>query len=239
MTRLDEIAPDVYRICTFAKTVNLQFCQFLIADDEPMLYHAGMRRMFEPTRDAVAQVLDPSTLRWIGFSHFEADEVGALNEWLELAPEATAIGSVPGAEVNVNDFAIRPVRPLADDETFATGKFRWRFLQTPHMPHAWDAGHLFEETTRMLLGSDVLNQDGDGPPVIEEGAAELMRRQLESYGATPFDYYMPYTSRTSTQLERLAKLEPQLCVTMHGSSFRGDGAAELRRMDELLREFAE
>ncbi len=238
MTRVDEIAPDVYRICTFAKTVNLQFCQFLVDDDEPLLHHTGMRRMFGAVRDAVATVIEPSSLRWIAFSHFEQDECGSLNEWLELAPNAEPMCGVVGALVNVNDFAARPARQLQDDETFETGRSRWQFLHTPHMPHAWDAGHLFEESRRMLLCSDVLNQDGDVPAVSEDSVVEAMHAQLLAYRTMPFDYYLPYTSRTSAQIERLAQLQPELCATMHGSSFRGDGTAELRAMDAMLAETA-
>ena len=238
MTRVDEIAPDVYRICTFAKTVNLQFCQFLVDDDEPLLYHTGMRRTFGAVRDAVATVIEPSSLRWIAFSHFEQDECGSLNEWLEIAPNAEPMCGVVAALVNVDDFADRPARQLPDGESFATGSSRWRFLHTPHMPHAWDAGHLFEESRRLLLCSDVLNQDGDVPAVSEDSVVDAMQAQLLTYRAMPFDYYQPYTSRTHAQIERLAQLQPELCATMHGSSFRGDGAAELRAMDAMLAETA-
>jgi flavorubredoxin len=236
MARVDEIAPDVYRISTYAKSFNLQFCQFLIVDDEPLIYHAGMRRMFDGMRDAVAQIIDPSTVRWIGFSHFEADESGALNEWLELAPQAEPMCSIVGAEVNVNDFASRKARGVADGETFETGKFRWRFLHTPQVPHAWDAGHLFEETQGLLLCSDVLGHDGDVPAITEDDVVELMRGQLTSYRGTPFDDYMPYTPHTTGHIERLAQLEPRVCATMHGSTVRGDGATALRTMDRMLRE---
>jgi glyoxylase-like metal-dependent hydrolase (beta-lactamase superfamily II) len=147
--------------------------------------------------------------------------------------------SVVAGEVSVNDFAIRPAHELTDGATFETGKFRWRFLHTPHMPHAWDAGHLFEETQRVLLCSDVLNQDGDVPPLSESDVVGPMRSQLESYRGMPFDYYLPYTTRTSGQIERLAQLEPEWCATMHGSSFHGDGAGALRAMDAMLQELAE
>lgn len=236
MARIDEVAPDVFRINTYAKSFNLSFSQFLVRDEEPLLYHAGMRRMFPAVREAVATVIDPSTVRWIAFSHFEADECGSLNEWLELAPNAEAICSICGAEVSVNDFAARPAHALPDDAAFETGKFKWRFLNTPQVPHAWDAGHLFEETQRVLFCSDVLNHEGDQPPVTEDDVVGLMRTMLIGYRGTPMDGYMPYTPHTTGMIERLAQLEPAICATMHGSVFRGDGARALRDMDAMLRE---
>jgi flavorubredoxin len=144
-TNVTEIAPAVYRISTFHPEFGIQFNQFLIADDEPFLMHTGFRKMFPLTKEGVAAVLDPATVRWIGFSHFEADECGALNEWLEVAPQAQAVSSFVGAMVNLNDFAIRPARPLQDNEVLELGQHRLRFLSTPHVPHGWDAGLFFEE----------------------------------------------------------------------------------------------
>ena len=236
MAQVNEIAPDVYRICTFAESVNLQFCRFLVVDEEPLLYHAGMRRMFEETRDAVAQIIDPTTVRWVAFSHFEADECGALNEWLELAPQAEPICSVCAAEVSVTDFSARPPRPLDDGETFNTGAKSWRFLQTPQVPHAWDCGHLFEETERVLFCSDLLNHGGDVEPVTGDDVVEPMCGLLKAYEGTPFAGYFPYSPGTARHLQRLADLEPELCVTMHGSSYRGDGREIIERTAEALRE---
>ena len=236
MARVDEIAPDVYRICTYAKSFNLQFCQFLVDDDEPLLYHAGMSRMFEGVRDAVATVIDPKTVRWIAFSHFEADECGALNDWLEVAPDAEAMCGVCGAEVSVSDFANRPPRALADGETFSTGSRRWRFINTPQVPHAWDAGHLFEETQRTLFCSDLLNHEGDVAPLTEDDVVGPMCEMLVGYDGTPFADYFPYTAKTEAHLRRLADLEPELCATMHGSSYWGDGRGAIEEMAQMLRE---
>src|SRR5262249_43523161 len=144
---------------------GIQFNQFLVAADEPFLMHTGMQRMFGPTRDAIATVLDPARLRWIGFSHFEADECGALNEWLEAAPRARAVCSFVGVTVTPNDLARHPARALADDEVLATGRHRLRFLATPHVPHGWDAGLFFDETTRTLFCSDLFFQPGDPAPL--------------------------------------------------------------------------
>ena len=137
---ITEIAPDVFRLSLFIPEANLQFNQFLVRDDEPLLFHTGMRAIFPMVRDAVAQLIDPATLRHISFSHFEADECGSLNDWLEIAPNAQAACSFVGAEVSINDFASRPARSLEDGETFSTGKYSFRFIHTPHLPHCWEAG---------------------------------------------------------------------------------------------------
>ena len=143
--RVDEIAPDVFRICVYVPEMQLQFNHFLIRDDEPLLFHAGYRGMFPLLREAVGRVMDPSKLRWIGFSHFESDECGALNHWLEIAPSAQAACSQIGSIVSVDDYAIRPSRGLTDGEVLVTGKYRFRFCSTKHLPHGWDAGMLFED----------------------------------------------------------------------------------------------
>ena len=165
MTQINEIAPDMYRISTFIPEINLQFNQFLVRDEQPLLYHTGMKGLFPIVRDAVATLIDPATIRWIGFSHFEADECGALTEWQTLAPEATAVCSFVGKMVSVDDVvARRPAQALADGEVFSTGKYRFRLLNTPHVPHCWEATHLFEEAHGTLLCSDLLHQNGDVSP---------------------------------------------------------------------------
>ena len=165
MTTISEIAPDIFSICTYIEQADLQFRQFLIRDEQPLLYHTGTRRMFERVRDAVGQVMDPKSLRWIAFSHFEADECGALNFWLQEARDAKAACSQNGALVSVGDYAFSKVRPLGDGETLTTGAHTLRFLATPHLPHGWDAGHLYDDKTGVLLCSDLLHQNGDVPAV--------------------------------------------------------------------------
>lgn len=201
-----------------------------------MLYHAGMRRMFDGVREAVESVIDPATLRWIAFSHFEADECGTLNEWFEVAPNAEAMCSVCAAEVSVGDFASRAPGALADGETFSTGEKKWRFLQTPQVPHAWDCGHLFEETRRVLFCSDLLNHGGDVGPLTEDDVVEPMRELLAAYEGTPFAGYFPFTPQTEHHLQRLADLEPELCATMHGSTYWGDGRRAIEGAARMLRE---
>src|SRR5262249_9432877 len=151
----------------FVPEFNLQFNQFLVKDEEPLLYHTGMRGIFPLVHEAVARVIEPSQLRWIGVSHFEVDEWGALNEWFQVTPSAQAICSVVGALVNLNDFASRPPRGMEKDEVLSTGKYRFRFRPTPHLPHGWDAGVLFEETQRMLLCSDLFHQNGNVEALTE------------------------------------------------------------------------
>ena len=161
MARIDEIAPDLFRISVFVPEIDLQFNHFVVRDDEPLLFHTGMRGMFPAVRDAVARIIDPATLRWISWSHFEVDECGALNDWLALAPQAQAICTEVGALVNINDFAQRPPRGLRADETIDTGRHRYRLIPTPHLPHGWDAGVLYEEKNGILLCSDLFHQIGE------------------------------------------------------------------------------
>jgi flavorubredoxin len=236
VTTIVEVAPDVFRISTYIPPAGLQFGQFLIRDDEPVLFETGLKALFPAVRDAVASVIDPSKIRWASFSHFEADECGSLNEWLSLAPRAEAACSSVGAVVSVNDFAIRPARALADGEVFSTGKRRFRFLATPHVPHCWEAGVLFEETDRTLFCSDLLGQSGEQPPLVESDIVGLFRDQLLEFQKGAFANYMPYTRNTGPTYERLAALEPRTLATMHGSVYRGDGAKALRDAAQVLRE---
>jgi flavorubredoxin len=236
MYKINEIAQGVHRISILMPEINLQFNHFLIVDEEPMLYHTGMRRMFPEVLEAVGRVIDPATLRWIGFSHFEVDECGSLNDWLEVAPNAQAVTGVVGALVNLNDFARRPPRALTPDETLTTGRLRFRYRPTPHLPHGWDAGVLFEETQRVLFCSDLFHHDGDVEPLTESDILGRVRASIVSYQAGPLMDYMPYTKNTRPLLEGLASLEPRLLATMHGSSFEGDGAKALLELDTVMSE---
>ena len=230
MTTIDEVAPDVFRISTYVPEANLQFGQFLIRDDEPLLFETGMKGLFPVVREAVAKLIDPTTLRWVSFSHFEADECGSLNEWLTLSPRAQAACSLVGAVVSVDDFAIRPARQLADDEILTTGTKRFRFLHTPHVPHCWEAGMLFEETGRTLFCTDILHQSGERPPFGGMELVGICRQSLVEYQQGPFANYFPYSRLTKPTMDRLAALEPRTLATMHGSILRGDGAAALREV---------
>lgn len=227
MSKVTEIAPDVYRISIYVPGFNLQFNHFLIKDDEPLLFHTGLKAMFPQIRDAVSKLINPSQIRWIGFSHFESDECGSLNHWLEIAPSAQAVCSIVGALVSVNDFAIRSARGMADNETLTTGKHRFRFCSTAHLPHGWDAGVLFEETNKTLLCSDLFHHDGDVEPLTESDVIGRVQKTLIEYQAGPFVNYIPYTPQTDQILKRLATLKPKTLAAMHGSSFAGDGERAL------------
>jgi flavorubredoxin len=236
MARIDEIAPDLYRVSIYMPQFDLQFNHFLIKDDEPLLFHTGMRRMFPEVRDAVAQVIDPAALRWISWSHFEVDECGALNEWLTVAPRAQAICSQVGAAVNIEDFAIRPPRGIAKGEVIETGGHTYRYVPTPHLPHGWDAGVLFEETNQTLLCSDLFHQTGDVEPLTESDVVGRSHQAMRNYQTGILADYVPYTHLTSRNLKKLAQLQPKTLATMHGSSFTGDCARALRELDTAMRD---
>ncbi len=236
MTRVDEIAQDIFRISTYVPDFNLQFNQFLVRDDEPLLFETGMKQMYGIVREAVSNIIDPSSLRYVSFSHFEPDECGSLNEWLGLAPRAEALCSAVGAMVFVNDGAVRPARGLAHDEVVQTGKYRFRFKWTPHLPHGWDAGVLFEETTRTLLCSDLLGHMGDAPPVTDSDVVGAFAETTKGMQAGPLSHYMPYTAHTETQIKELASLKPRVCAPMHGSTFVGNGEKALLDMAVVMRE---
>ncbi len=235
-TKVTEIAKATYRISTFHPDYRIQFNQFLINDDEPLLWHTGFRRMFKTTLDGVASIIDPATLRWIGFSHFEPDECGALNQWLQVAPSAQAVCTFVGAKVMLDDFADRASRPLADGEVLQTGLHRFRFLATPQVPHGWDAGLLFDEAEQTLLCSDLFFHPGDPEPVI---GSEIVGRATDAIRGNltgPMAKDMPYTPYTDSTLQRLAALKPAALAVMHGSSFQGDGQKAILDLAAVVRD---
>jgi flavorubredoxin len=237
MPLVSEIAPDLFRISIFVPNIDLQFNQFLVRDEEPLLFHTGPRAMFATVRDAVASVLDPTTIRWIGFSHFEADECGSLPEWQQLAPQSTAVCSLVGKLVSVDDcMALRPAWGMSDGEVLNTGTYRFRFLHTPHVPHCWEAGLLFEETQRTLLCSDLFHQNGDVEAITESDVLGRSRQVLVVYQQGPLANYLPYSTLTDPTLQRLAELQPKTLATMHGSAFVGDGARALRDLAVMYKE---
>jgi len=232
-TRIDEIAPNLYRISTYFSGYDLQFNQFLVIDDEVLLYHTGMRKLFPLVREAVAKVVQPSRIRWIGFSHFEADECGSLNEWLSLAPQAEFISGTIAATVNLNDFAHRRGRVLTDNEILTTGSRRFRLLETPQVPHAWDASLLLDETESVLFCSDLFLQNGDVAPLTEEDLVEPARQALLAYDAGPLRHPMLNTRLTQKTLLALAGLKPKLLAIMHGSSFNGNGERAVLDLSQM------
>ena len=222
-----EIGPDLYRLSIYVPDFDLQFNHFLVDDDEPLLYHAGFKGMFSPLKDAVATVLDPSRLRWVGFSHFESDECGGLNDWLAVASAAQPVCSDLGAMVSVNDFSTRPARGLADGEQFVTGKYTFRMCRTPHLPHGWDASVLFEETQKTLLCSDLFHQVGEVEPLTTTDVVSRSVEAMKAYQGGVLADYAPCTPYTDTLFQKLAALKPRRLAIMHGSSFEGDGARAL------------
>jgi len=222
-----EIAPNLYRISVFAPWGNLQFNHFLVKDEEPLLFHTGLRRMHEEIREAVARLINLAELRYISFSHFESDECGSLNEWLSLAPRAQVVCGQLGAMVSVNDFMGREARAVADGEVITTGKYRFRYCQTPHLPHGWDAGVLFEETQKTLLCSDLFHQTGDVEPLTSADVVGRSQQAMKEYQAGILADYVPYTPLTAQNLKKLAALKPKTLAVMHGSSFTGDCAQAL------------
>jgi flavorubredoxin len=231
-TSVDEIADGIYRITTpvrFPDGAGFTFNQYLVVDEAPLLFHTGLRRQFAGVRDAVARVMPLDRLRYIGFSHFEADECGSLNEWLAVAPAAVPLCGRVAAMTSVADVADRPPRTLGDGETLSLGRNTVRWLDTPHVPHAWECGLLFEDRTRTLLCSDLFTQGGaDHPPLTESdvlGPSEALRARM--------DYYA-HAADTRATLERLAALNPDTLACMHGSAWRGDGAGLLRALAGAL-----
>jgi flavorubredoxin len=236
MASIDEIAPDIFRISVFAPRLGLSFNHFVVRDEEPLLFHAGFRAMFDELHEAVGRLIDPTTVGHIGFSHFESDECGALNQWLASAPRATPACGFVGAVVNLNDFAIREARILSDGDVLSTGRHRFRFSSTPHLPHGWDAGVMFEETGKTLFCSDLLLQTGETAALTRDSVVERARQALVDAEASPFAHATPYTRATGRMLDKLAAQAPLTLATMHGASFSGDGARELREFATVLSE---
>ncbi|HXW83128.1 MAG TPA: hypothetical protein VEJ86_01885 [Candidatus Binataceae bacterium] len=226
-TRVDEIADRIFRLSTFVPKVagvGLTFNQFLIDADRPLLFHTGQRALFPSVSAAVARIIDMNKLRWITFSHVESDECGSLNEWLAAAPNATAAHGRIGCNIWLNDTAARPPRALADGERIDLGGKTVRRIDTPHLPHCWDAGLLFEETTATLLTSDLFTQTGEPQPLTSE---DISGASIETERLLPFSSLSP----TSAALVRkLAALQPRTLAIMHGSSFSGDGATMLEAL---------
>ena len=235
---IDEIAPDIYRISipvnVPAVPGGFSFNQYLVVDEAPMLYHTGLRKLAPLVREAIARVMPVSRLAYVGFSHFEADECGSLNEFLALAPNAKPLCSRIAAVVSVDDVADRPAHALDDGAALSLGHHKLRSLYTPHLPHGWECNALFDETTGTLFCGDLFTQPGSSHAALTSGdilePSELMRGGLD---------YFAHAPDTVAQLERLAKLAPTTLACMHGSAFAGDGAALLRELGRRVSADAE
>jgi len=234
-TRTHEIADGIFRFSTLIPDVTpdgFTFNQFLIRAEQPLLFHTGMRGLFPSVSAAVGRVVPIETLRWVAFGHVEADESGAMNQWLAAAPRAEVAHGINGVMVSLNDLADRPPRALADGEVLDLGGRRVRHIDTPHVPHAWEARVLFEETTGTLFCGDLFTHTGDVPPLTAGDIVEPARRAEELFHASCL------TPTTGATIRTLADLRPRTLALMHGSAFNGDCAAALRDLgdfyDQLL-----
>jgi flavorubredoxin len=231
-TNVHEIADGIYRIHTpvvIEGAGGFSFNQYLIVDEEPLLFHTGPRKMFPLVREAVTSVLPVEKLRYISFSHVEADECGSLNEWLTAAPQAVPLCGTVAAMVSINDLADRAPRALTDGERLALGRHSVRWFDTPHLPHAWECGLLMEERTSTLFCGDLFTQGGaDHPPITESdilGPSEAFRLEMD---------YFSHTKNGNVLMEKLASTNPTTLACMHGSAWRGDGAKLLRALSDSL-----
>jgi len=228
-TRIDLIADGIHRISTPVPPEMIPggftFNQYLVVDDAPLLYHTGPRKMFPLVREAVESVIPVSSLRYIAFSHFEADECGSLNEFLEAAPNAEPLCGAIAKMVSVDDMALRPARALADGETLSLGKHIVQWIDTPHFPHGWECGHLFDQTTKTLFCGDLFTQGGDDHEPLTTGdildSSEAMRSAMD---------YFSHTKPTRELAEKLAATSPKVLACMHGSAWQGDGAELIRQL---------
>jgi flavorubredoxin len=228
-TKVSEIANGIYRLSTFvpeiAPPAGFTVNQFLVMGEEPLMFHTGLRKMFPLNRDALSRIMAPDRLRWIAFGHYEADECGAMNEWLAVAPKAEVAHGQTGCMVSLNDMADRAPRILADGEVIDIGGGkRVRYIDTPHTPHGWDAGVMFEESTGTLLCGDLFTQLGDGPALTDRDVVG------PSIAAEDLFQYSSLNPTMGTTIRGLAKLAPRTLALMHGPSFSGDGAAALNAL---------
>ncbi len=228
-TTIDEIDDQIFRIATFVPDIGLSFNQILVLADEPMLFHLGMRGLFPAVSEAVQRLLPLDRLRWLGFGHVEADECGAMNQWLAAAPGAQVTFGGLGCMVSVNDLADRAPVPLDDQQVIDLGGKRLRYLPTPHVPHGWEAGVFFEETTSTLLCGDLFTQTGDGPAISFDSPIENSIATDRQFG------YMSASPSTATTLDTLASLEPTTLALMHGPAQKGPAGTWLRELADVHR----
>ena len=233
-TKVNEVADGVYRLSTWIEPAGLVFNQYLLDAEQPLLFHTGQRNLFPLVRDALATVMPPERLRWIAFGHLESDECGAMNEWLAVAPEATVVGGHLANVVSLNDLADRPPQGIGDDEVLDLGGKRVRHLDTPHVPHGWDARVLYEEETGTLLCGDLFTALGDGPATTD---ADIVGPAIEAEDAFKASCLAPTSGAT---VRRLAELGSTTLGLMHGPAFTGDNRAALDALaDDYDRRVAE
>lgn len=232
-TRIDEIERGIYRISTAVQAPavpgGFSFNQFLVVDDEPLLFHCGLRAMFPLLRGAIERVMPLDRLRWVAFGHVEADECGALADILAAAPAARPLCGSVQHMLSIADMTDRPAQVLADGDSHPIGSRSLTWIDAPQVPHGWDNGFLYDGSTATLFAGDLFTQPGgDHPPVTDGdllGPSEAMRAAMDYYAHGP---------ATGPTLERLAALRPEVLACMHGASFRGDGARLLRELAARL-----
>jgi len=230
-TNIAEVADGIYRINTPLDLPGSEFSfnQYLVVDDEPLLFHTGPRRLYPLVNEAVSRVMPVSRLRWVSFSHIEADECGSLNDWLAAAPQALPLCGTVAALVSMNDLADRAPRALADGETITTGRRTFRWFDAPHLPHGWECGYLGEESTRTLFCGDLFTQPGHGDAAITEsdilGPSEAFRQVMD---------YFAHAKNAAPLFEKLASFQPKTLAVMHGSAWAGDGAGLLRDLGRAV-----
>ena len=232
-TSIDEIADGIYRISTGVTAIDVpggfSFNQYLIVDDAPLLFHTGPRKMFDATRAAIESVMPVSRLRYLAFSHTEADECGAINAFLAAAPQAEPVCGRIAALTSVGDMADRAPRAMDDGEVLKLGRHEMRWLDAPHLPHGWDCGYMSETTSRTLFCGDLFTQPGSRSPALTSGdilgPSEAMRAGLD---------YFAHGRDTAALIEKLAREKPRTLACMHGSAWSGDGAGLLRTLGARL-----
>jgi len=229
-TNVHEVADGIFRINTPVDLAGgFSFNQYLIKDDEPLLFHTGLKSLFPLVQEAVASILPVKNLRYIAFSHFEADECGSLNEWLEAAPKAFPVCSQVAAMVSVDDVAVRPAVAMAEGDTLQLGRHTVKWLDAPHLPHGWETGYLVEEKTHTLFCGDLFTQGGSSLPAVTEAdilaPSEEFRRAMD---------YFSHSTRAPKLMEKLAREQPTTLACMHGSAWHGDGAPLLRALSKRL-----
>lgn len=223
-TNVTEIAKGIYRLSTYIESADLRFNQFLIDAEEPLLFHCGFHRLFPQLSAALSGVIPLDRIRWVSYGHHEADESGAMNDWLEVAPEACVVLGRIGCMLSARDLALREPRALEDGEILDLGGKKVRYLATPHVPHCWDAGLFYEETTQTLLCGDLFTQIGDCKAMTEDDIVGPALQAEDGYQATAL------TANTAPTIRRLAALSPRTLALMHGPAFQGDGARALRQL---------
>lgn len=232
-TNVHEIAENIYRINSPISTIpgGFSFNQYLILDDQPLLFHAGPRKMFSLIHEAVESLIPAKSLSFIAFSHFEADECGSLNEWLTAAPQSVPLCSQVAAMVSVNDVADRPARPMADGETISLGRHSVKWLDAPHLPHGWETSYLMEAETGTMFCGDLFTQGGTGTTALTQNdileASEAFRKPLD---------YFSHSTHARSLIEKLARENPTTLACMHGSAWTGNGADLLCALGKRLTE---